>query len=329
KLFYGLSKAKEEIRKKDEVFIVEGYFDVIRMHQIGVKNVVAPLGTALTKDHAHIISKYTSRVVLLFDGDEAGLKAIKRSLPFLLEKQISAEIILLPEGEDPDTFFRKKNNISILFENRMDIIDFYTEKFKDIEGVREVCFLISLLEDEILKAKLVEKLSQKTNIPYNKIEREVEKFEGNKPGSFLGTILKEISTNLPKETKLIAYLLQSELKDKFVEEDISPEDFLYIESKRIFEFFKKGGNLNQVMEEDKKIAEILTETAIEFSEKNISPEIAYKELMKIIYKNRIKNLSKEIEKFDLNGEREKSRELLSKIMEYKRMLLNLNEEGRT
>jgi DNA primase len=104
---FGLPLAKEALRKKNRVFVVEGYLDAIALHQFGFQEVVAPLGTALTSKQIALLKRYTDEIIVLFDGDEAGLKAAQRSLELFLEQGVSPKILILPEGEDPDTFLRK------------------------------------------------------------------------------------------------------------------------------------------------------------------------------------------------------------------------------
>jgi DNA primase len=104
---YGLNWARNAIRKEERVLVVEGYFDVVRLVAAGVESVVAPLGTALTEAQAQLLRRYTSNVFLLYDSDEAGLKATFRSGLELLSQGASVRVVTLPEGEDPDTFVQK------------------------------------------------------------------------------------------------------------------------------------------------------------------------------------------------------------------------------
>src|SRR6185503_10745491 len=106
-LLYGMHWAKNAIRKSERVFIVEGYFDVIRLMLAGIEEAVAPLGTALTEAQAALIKKYAPTAYLLYDSDPAGLKATFRSGDVLLSTGVSVRVVSLPGGEDPDTFVRK------------------------------------------------------------------------------------------------------------------------------------------------------------------------------------------------------------------------------
>nr|WP_303649971.1 DNA primase [Desulfobotulus pelophilus] len=104
---YGLYQARHEIRKKRTVYVVEGYFDVISLHQHGIPETVAGLGTALTREQVQLLRGYADCLVLVFDGDAAGLKAAERAAPVILSQAVDARVLLLPTGEDPDTFVRR------------------------------------------------------------------------------------------------------------------------------------------------------------------------------------------------------------------------------
>jgi len=104
---YGLNIAAENIRRENEVILVEGNLDVVRLHQEGIKNAVAPLGTALTSGHLKLLFRYTKNFVVIFDGDDAGKAAAARSLPLFLEASIVPRVVSLAKGEDPDSFVRK------------------------------------------------------------------------------------------------------------------------------------------------------------------------------------------------------------------------------
>ncbi len=112
--FYGMEKAWKEVRKADEAFIVEGYFDLIMLYEKGIKNVLAPLGTALTEEHVHLLRGVIKRAYMLFDSDSAGMRAAERVLPLFLDSGVDVLIILLPEGDDPDTFIRREGAEALL-----------------------------------------------------------------------------------------------------------------------------------------------------------------------------------------------------------------------
>ena len=122
KTLYGLNWAKNDIRREDQVLVVEGYFDVVRLMTAGVTTVVAPMGTALTEGQSAALRKLTKNVFLLYDSDKAGLQATFRSGDELLRQGAAVRVVTLPEGEDPDTFV-KKNGGAALSARLRDAID--------------------------------------------------------------------------------------------------------------------------------------------------------------------------------------------------------------
>ncbi|MDY5109337.1 MAG: toprim domain-containing protein, partial [Sodaliphilus sp.] len=165
KTIYGLAQAKREIAKLDKCFIVEGYADVISMHQAGFKNVIATSGTALTKEHIYTIRNLTNNVTELFDGDEAGIKAAIKGVDMLLKQDLNIKVLVLPSPEDPDSFAQNHSASEItdyINQNEQDFIDFKTDVLlKDCE------------RDPIARAKAIESvLRSVANIP-NQITRNV------------------------------------------------------------------------------------------------------------------------------------------------------------
>jgi len=140
KLLYGLYEAKQSIAKEDCCYLVEGYTDVIQMHQSGVKNIVSSSGTALTSDQIRLIKRLTSNIIVLFDSDPAGIRAALRGIDLILEQGINVRVCAFPDGEDPDSF-AKSNSPSILQQflndNAKDFIQFkaklYLMKVKMIQ----------------------------------------------------------------------------------------------------------------------------------------------------------------------------------------------------
>lgn len=127
KTLYGLFQAKAELSKQDECFLVEGYTDVISLHQAGVKNVVASSGTSLTTDQINLIKRYTQNITFLFDGDAAGIKASLRGIDMVLQEGMNVRVVLFPDGEDPDSYARKHSAIELkeyVAEARQDFLGF-------------------------------------------------------------------------------------------------------------------------------------------------------------------------------------------------------------
>ena len=127
---YGIYQAKKAIAKEDRVFMVEGYTDVISMHQCGIENVVANSGTALSVHQIHILHRFTSNITLLYDGDAAGIHAAMRGTDMLLAEGMNLKVLLLPDGDDPDSFARKHSAEDFrkyIEEHQTDFIEFKTD----------------------------------------------------------------------------------------------------------------------------------------------------------------------------------------------------------
>ena len=136
---YGIYFAKQAIVRQDRCFLVEGYTDVISMHQSGIENVVASSGTALTSDQIRLIHRFTNNITVLYDGDGAGIKASIRGIDMLLEEGMNIKVCLLPDGDDPDSFARKHNATdyqTYINEHEVDFIRFKTNLLMEEAGKR-------------------------------------------------------------------------------------------------------------------------------------------------------------------------------------------------
>jgi len=186
KLLYGLNWAKQSIRKADRLIVVEGYFDVIRLMAAGITEVVAPLGTALTEEQAALIGKYTKNVLLLYDSDQAGLKATFLSGDRLLEHGISVRVISLPEGEDPDTYvakfgadgFERAANASIdIFERKIQILE-RGGRFADLsrkrKAVDKLLDTIRKTADGLTRDLYIARTSEAAGVSREQLERELK-----------------------------------------------------------------------------------------------------------------------------------------------------------
>ncbi len=176
---YGLNIAKDEIRKKDYVMIVEGYLDVIMCHQHGFRNVVAPLGTALTTGHFQKLGRFTKKVLLVFDNDAAGVAAAKRSIALLYEYGFRSKVLLLPEGDDPDSFLRKNNSnaFQAKLSKAKSLVDFILGlKGEKADNIRAAIGIIDNAKDLILREELFRELSEKSGIRESVIRGEAKKY---------------------------------------------------------------------------------------------------------------------------------------------------------
>lgn len=171
KVLYGLYQSKLSIRKEDNCFLVEGYTDVLAMHQAGVQNVVSSSGTALTEDQVKLIKRYTSNVTVLFDGDAAGIRASIRGVDMLLEGGLDVRAVVLPEGEDPDSYSRKLSVSAFrnfLDTEAKDLIQFKTNLFLEEVGndpikkagvIKDIVTSITKIADPVKRAVYIKECS--------------------------------------------------------------------------------------------------------------------------------------------------------------------------
>ena len=159
---YGIYQAKKAIAREDRVYMVEGYTDVISMHQCGIENVVANSGTALSVHQIHTLHRFTSNITLLYDGDAAGIHAAMRGTDMLLAEGMNLKVLLLPDGDDPDSFARKHTAADFrkyIEEHQTDFMEFKTDlmlknerdPLKRSEAINSIIKSISLVNDQILR----------------------------------------------------------------------------------------------------------------------------------------------------------------------------------
>lgn len=201
---YGISMAKDDIRKKDYVMVVEGYLDVIMCHQYGFRNVVAPLGTALTAGHLNKLGRFTKKVLLVFDSDAAGIAAAKRSLSLLYEHGFRSKVLLLPEGDDPDSFLRK--NGSQAFQANLSkaktMVDFIlSSKGDKTDNIRTAIVILDNAKDLIIREELLKELSEKSGIRESVLRGETKRYSQKFRPDRAPVASK--ASNLPHNTDLL------------------------------------------------------------------------------------------------------------------------------
>ena len=169
---YGIFFAKQAIVRQDRCFLVEGYTDVISMHQSGIENVVASSGTALTSDQIRLIHRFTNNITVLYDGDGAGIKASIRGIDMLLEEGMNVKVCLLPDGDDPDSFARKHNATdyqAYINDHEVDFIRFKTNLLMEEAGkdpikraslISSIVKSISVIPDAIVRSVYIRECSQ-------------------------------------------------------------------------------------------------------------------------------------------------------------------------
>lgn len=192
KVLYGIYHARKAIVQFDKCYLVEGYTDVISMHQAGIENVVASSGTSLTEDQIRLIKRFTPNVTILYDGDAAGIKASLRGIDMVLEEGLNVKVLLLPDGDDPDSFSRKLSATELqeyLNANETDFISFKTKLLlKDAEKdpvkratvINDVVKSISIIPDGITRSVYIRECSKLLDTDENVLITEVNKLRRNK-----------------------------------------------------------------------------------------------------------------------------------------------------
>ena len=191
KTLYGIYESKQFIVRDDVCLLVEGYMDVIQLHEHGIKNVLASSGTSLTKDQIILIKRLTSNIIILFDGDQAGLSASLRSIDMILEEGLNVKICSFPDGEDPDSFVKKNKKDFMLdyikkeskdfIDFKLDInSDFHNDEDKKVALIKNILKSISLIPDSLKQEVYIKKLSSILEIDEASLFRSFANIENSK-----------------------------------------------------------------------------------------------------------------------------------------------------
>lgn len=219
KSLYGISFARKAILQNDECFLVEGYTDVISLHQAGVENVVASSGTSLTHEQIRLIARFTKNITILYDGDMAGIKASLRGIDLILEEGLNVRIVLFPDGDDPDSFARKTGTVQLkeyIKNNARDFIAFKTgllleevsnDPIRKAGLIKDIVESISKIPDAILRSMYVKQCSEQMQVTeqvlifeMNKVRRSLYKKQSDEDTGELTDKLMEMQF-IPQQTE--------------------------------------------------------------------------------------------------------------------------------
>lgn len=268
-LLYGLDRAHQAIRETDRVVIVEGYTDVLALHSHGFHEAVATLGTALTKDHIRKLKGFAQEAIVVFDADAAGKGAALKSLPLFLNEGFSAKVMVLPEGEDPDSFLRQNglDAFRALLEKSLPVFDFYldsklspeTESIEQkVAVMKEILPLLAELGSEAQRSLYIRRLSGKTSISSAVIRAELDNLyhsrKGRRQPTKVGEKLKAVSVKSRADFDLLNLLVHHPQTMKYLfahEYKRLLSDPVSIEiADKLHEAFKRDGEIieDQLME---------------------------------------------------------------------------------
>lgn len=209
KTLYGIYFARTEITKKDECILVEGYTDVMSMHQSGITNVVASSGTSLTLEQIQLIKRFSNNILVIYDGDSAGIKASFRGINMILEEGLNVKVLLLPDGDDPDSFAKKHTSQELqqyILENKTDFVTFKTRLFAEeskndpIERaklINDIVHSIAVIPDKITQSVYVSECSKTLQIAENILFEQIQKISAAKGAKDSALYIKQ-SAPAPK-----------------------------------------------------------------------------------------------------------------------------------
>tara|TARA_B100000029_G_scaffold493335_1_gene555701 strand:- start:3640 stop:5592 length:1953 start_codon:yes stop_codon:yes gene_type:complete len=233
KVLYGIFQAKHSIVKEDNCFLVEGYTDVIKLHQKGIQNVVASSGTALTENQIRLVNRLTKNITVLFDGDSAGSRAALRGIDIILEQGMNVRICNLPEGEDPDSFSNSKI--------REELISFFKDNSQDFIKYKASLLVDEADDDPVKKAEVIRNMVESIAKITDQIKREI--------------YIKECSSIMGISEQVL-YSTLAQIQKKQFKKDIKDSKESY-DSFSIVKSENKKKEINILYELERKIIEIL------------------------------------------------------------------------
>jgi DNA primase len=227
-ILYGLFFARGSILKNDKCYLVEGYTDVISMHQAGIENVVASSGTSLTLNQIRLLKRFTHNITMIFDGDEAGIKASIRGIDLLIEESLNVRVVLLPNGEDPDSFARKNNAdtfTGFILDNETDFISFKTlllkndsekDPIKKATLITDIVRTISLINESIVRSVYIRECSKLLDVDEKILYIETARLRRNRFAQKIKQIeVKEFPSNTDSD---LAFIRFESVPDKYTAE---------------------------------------------------------------------------------------------------------------
>ncbi len=231
---YGIHRAKQPCRQRDTVYIVEGYFDLLALHRYGIENTVATLGTSLTPEHVRLLKGYAARMVMVYDSDEAGIKAVLRSIGTFKREEVDARIIVLPKGYDPDSFIMKFGHESFMkiASKSQGIMSFLIDSAVNKHGlsnegkiriVQELKEPLSTVSDKVARSLYVKELAERVGVDEAAVQAEVRATPVGKKDD-LGGFHKQ--TEFKKRDRLEQQIIKMMLQYPQILPEISKQNIL-------------------------------------------------------------------------------------------------------
>ena len=343
-LLYGLDAAKDSIREAGYAILVEGYTDVIAVHQAGVTNVVGTLGTAFTINHLRLLNRFCKEAVLTFDSDPAGINAALRTMDIFMDSEVKAKVLLLPEGDDPDTFIGKNGKAAFLalVQSAKGIINFALDRIIDevkrtasdhgdsinskVKGAGDCLSIIKKIPNRIEQDQYIQRGSRGVGIDKEVLLSELRRGNERKKGAPPEKVpkkVKEPAVERPKAEEILLCLL---VKDwalrKMVGDVLRVEDFTDPQFQEIAgHLLRSERDIHEIINSEgcnQGIKDMMTKLAVNEMYFD-SPEKTLSDCIKVLQRNRLdrefKEVEKEIAAAELGGIFERVKELLLKKQE--------------
>ncbi|MBR2840418.1 MAG: DNA primase [Bacilli bacterium] len=332
-LLYNYHRARNVARMKNKIIIVEGFMDVIRMHTIGVKNVIAMMGTAVTDKQAHLIKRMAKEVILCFDGDSAGAKATKSCIDELSKIDVIPKVVRLEDKLDPDEYILKYGKDKFLrkIDNPINVIDFelsYYKEGKDLNSaedktlyIKQIIDEINKIDDEILKEVTIKKIVDETEIDESLIRSRIKK----KTKKAKRDVINKLSKYEKAEKNLIYFMLKSDDVIKMYDKKVTfmPDSEYRLLAREISAYYHEYGFINEVDFMDYALTDDeFKQTLKKVNQNNKREEFTFEEIDDYInvikefnVNKAIKRMQKEIK--DLTDPLEKAK-IAQKIIELKK-----------
>ena len=346
---YGLSTAREACRQNNETLVVEGYFDLLALYNNSIRQVVAPLGTALTLHHVRTLSRLAPRAVLVFDGDEAGMRAALRSLEFFLREKLPVRFLPLPEGMDPDDYINKegKEPFMELLRQAKPLMEVFLEQcLSDYDGtvegrlkvVRAVSPMLRLLDSPIAQEGYLRVLDQRLGVSEEVLRAELTLTSTPRPRSSVTASQKrEKAGGLPEWEEGIIRILVSypqwipTLEENSVLESFQRKDWAEV-GRLLIKYYREGGKVDLsglLMDvQSEQIRDLITSWSLESSPwREEDAQVRLREYYAVISSSRrrlqaeLKRLKEEIQAAEGRRDEKLMAELLAELQAKKAALL--------
>jgi len=314
---YGAHVAREWCRREDKVLVVEGYFDLLSLHAVGIKYAVATLGTALTPNQIRLLKNLASRVVIVYDADAAGQKAAIRALPLLLKEDLVVDILLLPSGDDPDSFVQREGGEAFLqlLNYAQPLLDWYLKKGEEetktdlnqrYQFLREAINVVSFLKNPLMQSHYQDKICQLFSLDPSLLAT----LKPSQAHSFheVGPTLDFIEDMPGFEKNIIKFILSyPDYLPWFIKEDILEEvkhPLLHSLLKKIVKFYEEYNTLNVnslIMDIEEPLRKLIVRWSIEEGEYAEPDEIA-QGFLRLLRERQFKKLLKAIKEAEGQGD---------------------------